>query len=260
MQARRRIRATVTAMTERELDRFFSGLADAVIAAAAEREPELRAVPSGRLWNQARQAHDRKEITLSEWAQLLNALFDQQSDILEGIIEQAYIQVLAGSWPIFNAELAENIQFNVNDPLVVEILGQAGENIQGIVDTTLDALRPALQDLYEEGADIETIASRVRDLVEETYSGRSRAIARTETGNAANLATSGRYRAANVRHVRVFDNGFKNSHPFCKRVDGKTVTLEWAERNPLQHPNCVRAFGAVFNYEGDVFTEEEPWN
>ena len=44
----------------------------------------------------------------------------------------------------------------------------------------------------------------------------------------------------------IYDNGFDNSHEVCRALDGSVVKLEWAKENPLQHPNCVRAFAPYF--------------
>jgi len=87
----------------------------------------------------------------------------------------------------------------------------------------------------------------IRDIVEMTYANRDKAIARTELGTAQQISTVERYKNAGADGVIVFDNGFDNSHENCKVLDGTVQTLEWAEKNPLEHPNCVRAFGSWFD-------------
>ena len=82
-----------------------------------------------------------------------------------------------------------------------------------------------------------------------TYKGRAETIARTEIGTAQQVTTYHRYKFSGADGVIVFDNGFDNSHPTCTQLDGTVQTLDWAKDNPLQHPNCVRAFGAWFNPE-----------
>lgn len=242
VDARRRVRANVARAAEKDIAKWFRSVA-AVVASRANGGKSLQ----------------RKALTLSEWQRIVALVFNQETPVLEGIIASHALDVIAGTWGLVNTELNQVIAFNENDPLVLQVLEAAGDRIQGITQTTLDELRAVLPGLYDEGLGTDEIASRIRDLITETYSGRAEAIARTEIGLAQQGATAGRYDRAGVKHVQVFDNGFDNSHEFCRKVNGKVVTLDWAERNPLQHPNCVRAFGAVFDYEGDVFTEEQPW-
>jgi HK97 family phage portal protein len=244
VDARRRVRTQVEKQAETAVNRWFAELGAAVAEAIAGKSVT---VP------------ETKAISQREVERLFSQLMGQAAPDLEEIIERHMLEVVRGSWDLFNIELGQVIQFDENDPLVRGVLQTAGDNIRGITQTTLDALRAELPFLYEEGLGIDDIAERVRGLITETYSGRAEAVARTEIGLGQQRATNSRYKAAGVRHVRVFDNGFDNSHEFCKVVNGKTVTLGWAERNPLQHPNCVRAFGAVFDYDGPVFTEERPF-
>jgi len=67
-----------------------------------------------------------------------------------------------------------------------------------------------------------------------------------DSATAQQTVAVGRYKGAGADGVIVFDNGFENSHPTCQALDGTVQTLEWAATNALQHPNCVRAFGAWF--------------
>jgi hypothetical protein len=38
-----------------------------------------------------------------------------------------------------------------------------------------------------------------------------------------------------------------HSDDICTQLNGTTQTLAWAEKNPIQHPRCVRAFGSDFD-------------
>lgn len=241
---KRRIRAQVAGRAEGAIDGWFEKLADKVIAAAAEID---------------NRAKTEKGITQQQWDALFLQLFRQEEAGLHTILKRYTLEVIVLSWPLMNLELQSDAQFNENDPLVQRALQMAGLNIRDITESTRQALVSYLQPAYEAGTPIEEMSRGIRSLITETYAGRGRAIARTEVGRAQNSATGDRFAAAGVQHVLVFDNGFDNSHEFCKQVDGKVVSLDWSRRNSLQHPNCVRAFGAVFNYHGDVFTEEVPW-
>lgn len=244
VEARGRVRERVIGRAETAIDAWFEELADEVMSRLATIDPA--ATPA-------------KELLAEDWDSLLSLLFNQQGTELERLLKRYALEVVELSWPFWNLELESVAVFDVNDPAVVDALRGAGVHIRGIVETTRTAVSGYLQEGYRDGRPIEEMARRVHGLVAETYKNRGRAIARTEVGTAQNVAGHGRYRDAGVQHVEVFDNGFDNSHDFCRRVAGQIVTLDWSRRNPLQHPNCVRAFGAVFDYQGDIFTEEVPW-
>ncbi|MBX3056918.1 MAG: phage portal protein [Anaerolineae bacterium] len=252
VEARGRVREWVIGRAETAVGRWFDDLAGAVV----ERVLSMQPAAAGK---SANGAHQVKELVAEDWDAILSLLFGQASGELETVLQRHVLEVVELSWSLWNLELESTAVFDINDPAVTNTLLQAGVFIRDMGETTRNELAAYLQEAYRDGRPIEEMARRVRELITETYKNRARAIARTEIGRAQNQAGHERYRSAGVQHVEVFDNGFDNSHEFCRRVAGKTVTLEWSQRNPLQHPNCVRAFGAVFDYTGQVFTEEMPW-
>ena len=158
------------------------------------------------------------------------------------------IELLEASWDIWNVALDVDLAFEQSDPAVVAIMSQAGERIAGIQQTTREAVQDLLAYGAEQGWSVAQLARGtddrrgLNDIVQQTYANRGRAIARSELATGQNLASTIRYRSAGVTHVIVLDNGFDDSDPECTRLNGTRQTLEWAERNPLQHPNCVRVF------------------
>lgn len=245
VDARVRARRSVAGRAQAAIDAYFEDLADRVV---------------GRARDAAKAATARVAKALPDEGDLLN---DRDAEQLAGILRRYYVEVLVASWEGWNLELGEEIRFDENDPLVTELLGDAGKRIRDITDTTRGALRDLLRYGNEAGWSIEDLVAGdeerdgIRKLVSETYRGRAQTIARTELGNAQNRATVGRYARAGVPSVKIYDNGFENSHPTCKWIDGQIRPLAWTEsdhpgegpkgvRNPLQHPRCVRAFGAVF--------------
>lgn len=228
VEARRRVRASVVGRAEAAIDSWFAGLADRVMSRARKG------------WG-AR--GERKELPAAR-----ELLTTQDTAELTGVIQRFYAEILFASWEYLNLELGETVSFSENDPIVTQLLGEAGVRIQDIHETTLQSLQELLQDAYANGWSVDDLVEHgLRDLIEETYRNRARTIARTEIGTAQNNGTVLRYGRAGVKFVEVFDNGFDNSDPECKRLAGTIQTLEWARANPLQHPNCVRAFGAVFD-------------
>ncbi len=189
-------------------------------------------------------------------------------DKFETLIKRFYSKVLEASWGTWNVALGVEVAFDLNDPIVTEILGMAGDRVQNITDVTKQNLRGALQVAGEEGWGVDKLIAGdpdagvlpLREIVEETYQNRSKAIARTELGMAQNAGTINRYGDAGVKKVLVLDNGFDRSDENCVWIAGKVRPLSWTKsdhpgegpsgiKNPLQHPNCVRCFSPYFGDE-----------
>ncbi len=172
-------------------------------------------------------------------------------DGLKAVISRYVVELLRASWEVWNSALDDDAEFNLSDPAVALALRSSGTRIGGIAETTRDAVRALLSDAAEQGLSVAQVVAggdgrpALRDLVAQTYRGRASTIARTELGTAQQQAAVARYKAAGVTRVQVLDNGMDDSDPRCTELNGTIQTLEWAEANPLQHPNCVRAFAPV---------------
>jgi HK97 family phage portal protein len=199
----------------------------------------------------AKPAQVTKEIDADALYEQLALIIDDAA--LEAVIAQWSVVIAQESWEVFNTILDMDITFEQSDPAVVATLAQAGDRVRGITDMTRTALRELLQFGAENAWSVgELMRGRdgragIRQTVEQTYRNRDKAIARTELGFAQNTATTARYEAAGVTRVKVLDNGVEDSDPRCRELAGSTQTLEWAKANPLQHPNCLRAFSPVFD-------------
>ena len=173
-------------------------------------------------------------------------------DAFKALFKQWTVTLCEASWGTWNTALAVDLAFDVSDPAVVAAIRQSGSRVAGILDTTRDALREALATATEQGWTIDQLVNGVgddagiKDIVAETYANRSRAIARTELGEAQATATVGRYRAAGVDKVTILDNGVEDSDPVCVELNGTVQTLAWYEANKLQHPNCLRCAAPYF--------------
>lgn len=209
--------------------------------------------------------------TLSSKAQQLTlpGLFDDADfgDLLHVFTFWSY-EILAESWDTWNYALDTTLSFNRNDPAVVALVQTLGERITLISDTTRNGVRELLSEGYQRGWSIDHIVSGdpeagipgLRDtvsgltyrnpqgrLIHITAEQRARMIARTELGTAQNRTTYTRYVNAGVERVLVLDDGFENSHEFCRAINGKVVPISWAKGHALCHPNCVRAFAPEFD-------------
>lgn len=191
---------------------------------------------------------------LPDYRLLTELFFGQREFIdLQRIIEKYYIAVAGQSHIVVNAILDLTGEFDITDPSISELLLNAGNQVVEITDTTKEALRETLIYGNNNNWTIDDLArgkdgvSGIRDIVEMTYQNRDRAIARTELGTAQQISTVRRYEDGGGDGVIVFDNGFDNSHENCKLLDGTIQSFQWAKENPLEHPNCVRAFGVWFD-------------
>lgn len=170
---------------------------------------------------------------------------------LKAVISRYVVELVRASWEVWNTALDDDAAFDLADPAVAAALRSAGQRITAIAETTRAAVQELLTYGAEQGWTIGQLVAGtedrpgLRDLVSQTYRGRAQTIARTELGTAQQAAAVARYKAAGITRVQVLDNGMDDSDPRCTELNGTVQTLAWAEANPLQHPNCVRAFAPV---------------
>lgn len=177
---------------------------------------------------------------------------------LGDFVRRWYVEILRLSWEAWNYALGVELAFDLDDPLVNRILGQAGTRVRDITATTLEALREVLQRGEALGWSVDDLARGadglpgIRDIIEETYRNRAETIARTELGWAQNLGTVERYAAAGVQKVLILDNGLADDDEPCQVANGQIWSLMAFRANPLEHPNCTRAAAPYFGDEPAV--------
>ncbi len=231
--AQRRLRAKFVQKMDKDLDGYFKALADRVI----ER--------TGKAWHPR---VERKDLPTIE--QLFT---DTDLDDLAGLVKRYYTELIKATWDTWNVSLGVELAWDLTDPAVTAALAHVGDQIRKIDDTTKEQVRSLLQMGNEGGWSIDQLVRGdpdndipgLRDVVEETYKNRAKTIARTELGTAQNVCASGRFEAAGVEDVLVLDNGETDDDEPCKTINGKVKPLAWAKKNPLEHPNCTRAFAPV---------------
>ena len=236
--ALQRTRLQVAKRMEPKIDSYFSDLADRVAARARESD---KAVTNG---------HGPLVVKLPTVADLL---LRTDEDALRELFKTWSVEICSASWETWNLALGADIAFEQSDPAVVAAVKQSGSRVKDINQTTRDAIREVLQTGAEQGWTIDQLVNGVgedaglRDVVAESYGGRSRAIARTELGEAQQIASITRYDETGVKEVVVFDGGSDDSDDECNQLNGTVQTLAWARANTLGHTNCVRCFGPSFD-------------
>lgn len=232
--ALQRIRLDVARRMTQAVDVYFSQLADRVVERAGKNAP-LEGVKAD----------------LPNAGDLLNA--DDRKK-LETIVKRFYVEVLQLSWEQWNYVLGVDKAFDLEDPLVTKILKSAATRVKEINDTTMQEIRDALKYGSANGWSVDQLVRGdenqpgLRDIVDETYKGRARTIARTELGEAQNSATVSRYKEAGVKLVEILDGGPGDDFGCdCPEINGQIWTVNYFAAHPLEHPNCTRAAAPVFD-------------
>jgi HK97 family phage portal protein len=232
-RALQRVRQTAARRLESAVGGWFDDLAKTVI---------------GRAEKAGRPAVETKELP-----GLDELLEDDDFLTLEKLVKRYAVEVVSASWETWNEALGADVAFSLSDPAVVAAQRSAGQRITDIAETT----RSTVQDLLVYGAEQgwtlgQLVAGTdehpgLRDLVEQSYKGRARTIARTELGEAQQAAAVARFAAAKVTQVYIADNGQDDPDEACAQLNGTVQTLAWAKENALAHPNCTRCFSPYFD-------------
>jgi len=261
LKSQQSTRRAVAAQMESVLEKYYDRLADKVYsrlkaeghlkAESSEQNAVNSELPEG--GEQKAEGHLKM---VNSWPEAEDLFEPGDAEELKEILRSFYMQVIQESWDTWGL-VAGGLYtpFDPEDPAVTRVLEKAGGRVRMIDETTLLALRTVMKHGSEQGwsidhlvrGDAENGIPGLKDVIEQTYKNRARAIARTELGTAQNLAAAARYASAGVKNVVVLDDGFDNSHPCCKQLNGAVVPLAWAEEHPLQHPNCVRAYAPEFD-------------
>jgi len=155
---------------------------------------------------------------------------------------QTFYQALLEDAFLDAAEAGVDVAFDLANPYVQTVLSSLAKNITGVAETTKDDIRLLVARQADEGWSVEELQKQIRAKGDIASRSRALTIARTETGQAYNQGAIAAYRAGGVTHVDVLDG---DDDEICAAANGARWTLDEAERNPLGHPNCTRAFSPV---------------
>ena len=124
--------------------------------------------------------------------------------------------------------LGLSLKFDLTNERIREALQGRGRAITGpISDKTLQDFRSVLvREYYERGSDVKRVQRAVKGLFTDTYKGRSRTIARTETGIAQAEVQAETYRRNEVQQKewQTFIDG--NERPFHLAAHGQRVPMD----------------------------------
>ncbi len=261
-EALQRIRRSIAGRYQSALSKYFTGQAQRVTSRLAAFNAGQSAADEDLETKQGGRLPTIDDLWLdSDDAELIN------------LSRQFTSELFIASNPIYDASLGATIDFDLTDPGITKLLLDAGTRIVAINETTRQSVVDILQQGNEAGASIDELArgftftdadgkevevAGIGSTVKQTYKNRDRAIARTELGTSQNEQAGVRFQEAGVPKVFVLDNQLEDSDPVCTAIDGAIRSIEWmldpapadpdglAIQNPLQHPNCVRAFAPEF--------------
>lgn len=192
-----------------------------------------------------------KNFGIEEW----NAIVEW----LEGLITMGAVNAKANMKAIGIKEMAEL--------RAAALIGKRWDNVSkvwidspvkgmAISDSLRQELNETLAPMLDQGASI----GEMTEAVEKTFGedggvARALRIARSEAATNYNQGTLAGYKSRGVTHVIVHDGDDAGACEECAAVNGEIWTVEEAAANPIEHPNCVRAFEDIEPEEAEMGDE-----
>ena len=172
---------------------------------------------------------------------------DSAADELAEAAAPSITRAAQSGWSLVDDALGP---LDVDDTAVQTVAQRGATSIRGVNQTARRGVADVIRLGIDRGYSIRDIAKGVQadgyngvsHYIQNTYKGRAKVIARTETANALNGGTASRYRASGITHVRIHDG---TGDPECASVNGTTQTVDWFESNPINHPNCTMAASPI---------------
>lgn len=138
------------------------------------------------------------------------------------------------------SQIGSTLSFDMQNPLVRQLMDESGKRIVGVTDTTRDQLRATMRAGVEAGEGIDAIARRVRETFDLADSSRSRTIARTEVLGTANGGNFVAWKMSGVvASKRWIHNQSADPRPAHQALDGVEVGIDgrWsANGHTAPHP------------------------
>lgn len=151
-----------------------------------------------------------------------------------------------------------SIRWDQGHPLVQRAIEEMGRLIVRINETTRQAISHEIVRGVERGYSVPQIANGNPDenydgiagVFDEASAARAETIARSETAMLFNASANVAYEESDIGHVEVLDGTEYDEK--CRKANRQIWTTRKARKNPIEHPNCVRAFAPVVGDLADV--------
>lgn len=149
-------------------------------------------------------------------------------DEVAAALDDLYVAAGRSGYGAASKAIGLSIDFDLGNPYVKQTYRDLAHRVVGINNQTREDIRRVVTDSISEGTSVENLAERLRGLYQETYSGRSLTIARTESQVAFNLTQADAYKqSGSVYAMQLFDN------PDHTDDYGASDGLSCADRNGL---------------------------
>lgn len=270
---------TLLARLERDRVRLTAKLAGDLEAAFEQLAADVQITVDGQAM---KSAGPPMRITLAGGEIVQVEIPDEIDSTFQELYKAAFELILETTGATIAETLSLPIGVMLEDPVARDMIRNwaTRKGLADISTQTREAIMGALADGREAGDGAEALARRIRGYVEgrKMYPGvyqeafdqakkrgwgdaaaekagdraarqyRSETIARTETKIAQNKSSIMAYRTNPViKGLLVFDGddcGW-TAHDDPEKADGKQVTFDEADANPLAHPRCVRSFAPI---------------
>lgn len=121
---------------------------------------------------------------------------------LRETLKPVYQSVMKAAWKDAAGDLGVNVQFNLQDPRVVELMANKLSTLVRVNRTIQKGLQELLTVAISKGETVSEISAKIRSKFNQFSAGRATTIARTETGIAASNARAALYEKEGVQYVQ----------------------------------------------------------
>lgn len=175
----------------------------------------------------------------------VDSLYDREASkvAIRGLVRVGVSESAQAAYGASREDYSLDVSLPAESAFIDAHMGKRIQFIDGIDDTTADALRDTLSKGAAEGETMDQLADRVSAVFSDAIGNRAETIARTETINAYAAASLQSYADAGVTQAQMYDG---SGDPECAAVNGMIVTLAEAERLMAdEHPNGTRGVAPV---------------
>lgn len=161
-------------------------------------------------------------------AEIYQIDWDAESQLLSEILDRFYATTGDAAAAAASSTLGVSVSWDLANPNIARTMKQLGTRVVGITETTREDVARIVTESLQEGVTIDELSARLTGQFEETYKGRSLAIAKTESQVAYNTASIVSYQESGVvSEAELADN------PDHTDDYGASDGLSCADRNGL---------------------------
>lgn len=167
--------------------------------------------------------------------------------VLGRLLRRRYVQALAEGYADGVNTLEMELAFDLDNPLVQEVLHELASEVRRVAESTRDEIRALVGRQAAEGWSIEQLTDEIATLGDIHSRERARLIARTETASAYSRGSLLAYEQSGV--VTAVEWLVSDPCPICRKNADARVTLGGTfpsgHKHPPAHPGCRCAVAPI---------------